>query len=81
MKFELGIKAKDVVTGFEGIITGRVLYITGCDQYLIHPPVDKAGKPVDPRWYDEKRIEVLDDKPLKLDMSGDPGPCEAVPIN
>ena len=81
MKFELGIKAKDIVTRFEGIITGRVQYLTGCNQYLLNPTVGKEGKSVDPGWYDENRIEVLDDKPLELDMSGAPGPCEPAPTN
>lgn len=29
----LGRKVRDKVTGFEGIVTGRATYLTGCDQY------------------------------------------------
>ena len=29
----LGKKAKDKVTGFEGIITAKVIYLYGCAQY------------------------------------------------
>ena len=56
---ELGVRAKDRVTAFEGIITGRAQYIYGCDQYVLVPPVDKNGKIVDGQWFDEGRIIVL----------------------
>lgn len=54
---KLGVKARDKITGFEGIITGRAQYITGCDQYVLVPPV-KDGKVGDSQWFDEGRIEI-----------------------
>jgi hypothetical protein len=54
---ELGIYAEDVISGFKGYITGRVTYITGCDQYLLSPRIDKDGKVADTRWVDENRIK------------------------
>ena len=56
---ELGQKAKDKITGFEGILTGRCEYLYGCDQYLITPSVDKEGKRQDGEWFDDGRIEVI----------------------
>jgi hypothetical protein len=38
----LGKKAKDKITGFEGIITPKHLYLTGCTQYGIQPIIDKG---------------------------------------
>lgn len=55
---ELGQKAKDKITGFEGIITGRASYLYGCDQYVLAPPADKDGKIADSHWFDEGRIEI-----------------------
>lgn len=55
----IGQKAKDKITGFQGILTGRASYLYGCDQYLINPPVDKEGKIGDACWFDEGRIEIL----------------------
>ena len=54
-KIDLGVKAKDNVTGFSGIVTGRVEYLTGCRQYLITP---KAGKDKlnEAYWFDEDRL-------------------------
>lgn len=31
-KIEFGYKYKDIITGFEGIVTDRAMYITGCDR-------------------------------------------------
>lgn len=56
---ELGQKAKDKITGFKGILTGRAEYLYGCTQYVIVPEVAKDGKMGDGQWFDEGRIEVL----------------------
>lgn len=55
---EKTIKAKDKITGFEGIVTGHADYITGCDQYILQPP-SKDGEFKEARWFDENRIEIL----------------------
>jgi hypothetical protein len=55
---ELGQRGRDKVTGFEGIITGRAQYLTGCDQYNLVPQV-KDGKLENPQWFDEGRIEII----------------------
>jgi hypothetical protein len=56
------LKVKDMITGFEGIVTGHADYVTGCDQYLVQPPVekDKPGGFIEPRWFDEKRLEIIE---------------------
>jgi hypothetical protein len=56
---KLGVKAKDKVTGFTGIVTGRAEYLTGCNQYGIAPPAGKDGKIPDTMWFDENRLEVV----------------------
>jgi len=53
----LGKKAKDKVTGFEGIVIGRCEYLTGCAQYGLAPPA-KDGEVKSAQWFDEGRIEV-----------------------
>lgn len=55
---KLGQKARDKVTGFEGIVTGHCSYLTGCDQLLISPPA-KDGDFKDGRWIDVNRLEDL----------------------
>jgi len=83
MKFELGREAKDIVTGFKGRLTGMSTYLTGCDVYLIQPPVDKDGKRVEPIWFDENRIEYFGKKKalvLRQAKEDDPGACESAPV-
>lgn len=56
---ELGKSAKDIVTGFEGVVTGRVEYLTGCNQYLVASKC-KDGSESKSNWYDENRLTILD---------------------
>ena len=62
VKFKLGVRAHDVITGFEGIITSRIQHITGCDQYHLQPPMDIDSKeykyPVG-EYFDENRLELV----------------------
>jgi len=53
---ELGRKVKDNVTGFSGIITGRVEYLTGCRQYLVMPKALRNNKMPTGEWIDEDRL-------------------------
>jgi hypothetical protein len=70
-KFPLGIKAKDKITGFEGIILGRGDYLTGCNTYGLKPKVDKDGKIQNMEWFDEGTIkksgEGISTKSVKAD--------------
>lgn len=54
----LGYKVKDRITGFTGVVTGQVKYISGCNQALVVPAVDKDGKLVEGQWFDEQRLDV-----------------------
>ena len=53
----LGKKARDKVTGFEGIIIGMTVYLFGCNVYGLAPKA-KDGKVGDTLWFDEGRIEI-----------------------
>ena len=70
---ELGRKYKDKITGFEGVATGYVRYLTGCNQVLLAPAVDSTGALRDPQWFDEQRLDVIDDEPVTLNNGDSPG--------
>jgi hypothetical protein len=53
----LGKKVKCIVTGFEGIATGRCEYLNGCIQYRVEPPMKSDGTTVD-KWIDHGQLEV-----------------------
>jgi hypothetical protein len=76
----LGKKVKDRITGYEGKVTGYVSYLTGCNQALVHPGLDKDGKLQDPVWMDEQRLEVDETfATIVLDNSKSPGFDRAPP--
>ena len=66
---ELGKKARDKISGFEGVITGRAQYLTGCDQYVLAPPI-KNGEMQKSEWFDEGRIEVIGEGVSAEDVAG-----------
>jgi hypothetical protein len=59
-KYEMGLRAKDHITEFEGIIVSRVDYLFGCSQYGLVPKKNADGTVAKTEYFDEARIEVVD---------------------
>lgn len=76
---QLGVKVSDKVTGFKGVVTGYVQYLSGCNQALVLPPVKADGSYADGQWLDVQRLTVLDESPIVLDNGTTPGPDAAPP--
>jgi hypothetical protein len=55
---KLGATYTDKITGFSGVATGYVQYLTGCNQVLIQPRVDSEGRTRDSSWFDEQRLDI-----------------------
>lgn len=55
---KFGYLARDKVTGFEGIITAKHIYIYGCVQYVLTPRIDD-NQYQRPLPFDEHRLEIL----------------------
>jgi hypothetical protein len=70
---ELGMTVKDSVTGFKGVITGIVYYLTGCNQALVVPKA-KGSKIDDAHWFDLQRLsQVPGTKVIKTENTKSPG--------
>jgi hypothetical protein len=54
----LGDKVRDVVSGWEGIATGRYEYLNGCIRWQVDG-TDKDGKP-DGYVFDDQQVEVVE---------------------
>lgn len=54
----LGCKAKDKISGFEGVVDGISFDLYGCVQATVRPGVDKDGKPKEAFWFDVKRLDI-----------------------
>ncbi len=61
----LGLKGKDLVTGYEGVITSVSFDLYGCVQVVVTPPI-KDGKKEAGDWFDVNRIKILDNKPVMI---------------
>lgn len=57
----LGKKGKDKITGFEGIITSKHIYLTGCNQYGLQPIAEKNSELPKKGYFDEGRVEIIGD--------------------
>lgn len=71
-KFELGNRIKDLVSGVEGITTGRIEYLNGCVQYNIIPAVDKDGKAVESYYHDQNQLVLIGEGITKQIKTGNP---------
>jgi hypothetical protein len=56
-KLEFGFKCKDIVTGFEGILKARGMFLTGCDRVALS--TDKKDE--EERWFDIPAIKIVDE--------------------
>jgi hypothetical protein len=82
MPLKLGLKARDRITGFTGTLTSRTEFLNGCVRYTITPPLDKDGKFVDDRWFDEQQIELLEvveEATEKVERRATGGPASSSP--
>ncbi|HLC04803.1 MAG TPA: hypothetical protein VJK02_17345 [Anaerolineales bacterium] len=66
---KLGDKAKDSISGFKGIVTGKAEYLNGCVSFLVEGDVDKDGKTVN-HWFDEQRLHVETADAFKAEPTG-----------
>lgn len=75
----LGDTYTDRITGFEGVCTGYVTYITGCNQALLTPRA-KDGALVEAQWFDEQRLEYNGTRDtVVLDNGNSPGADKPAP--
>ena len=60
----LGLKVKDSVTGFKGVVTSVSFELYGCVQAIVQPETNKEGKIPDSRWFDVTRLITTKPKPV-----------------
>ncbi len=80
MRIPLGSSVVDFVTGFSGIVTSRVEYLTGCVQYGITPHVLADMKLPETGYFDESRIRIVSEPVVEPEAGAiHGGPSIAVP--
>ncbi len=62
-EFELGVRVRDTVTGFTGIVVCWLVYLNGCEHYGVVPAYDAekhAGKYPAVEYIDVGQLEEVD---------------------
>jgi hypothetical protein len=78
----LGLKARDRVTGFSGVISSVSFDLYGCVLAILTPAAGADGKAGESHWFDVKRLAVVDrervmDAPVFPAVAGtERGPAE-----
>lgn len=75
---QLGDRAKDQVTGFEGICVARTEWLNGCVRVTLQSEkLDKDGKPQDGQTFDEPQLVITKSRKVVVQdtrSSGGPAP-------
>ena len=61
----LGYRAKDLVTGFSGVVTSVGFDLYGCIQLVLTPPMIE-GKKAAGEWFDVHRVKITSTKPVMV---------------
>lgn len=61
MAVKLGSRVRDQITGFTGIAVGYSRWMYGCNRFVVESESLKDGKPLGDEWFDEQRIETIDE--------------------
>lgn len=56
----MGMRVKDKVTGFTGVVQSVNFDLFGCVQFSVVPPVNEKGERVESAWFDSNRLELTD---------------------
>lgn len=78
-KLILGCPVVDRITGFKGVVTGHVEYLTGCNQSLVVPRAAEDGSLREGQWFDDQRLQLCDGERIQLDNGSTPGHDAAPP--
>ena len=70
----LGDKARDTVTGYEGIVVCISDWISGCRRISLQGQDLHEGKPIDPQGFDVEQLEVIKPKASPVSKPSG-GPC------
>lgn len=64
-EIKCGDEAKDMITGFSGVVVAVTTWLHGCRRITIQPRELKDGKRVESDTFDEMQVEVITPAPRK----------------
>jgi len=83
-KFEIGDHLRDVISGYEGVVTAKTVWYNGCVRYRLEPDKlnPRTGELIESETFDEEQLEKIKKKPVKTpeNQSGGARPSDIIPI-
>lgn len=70
----LGHRAKDKITGFEGVVTSMSFDLYGCIMAALNPGLTSEGKLGESHWFDVARLDVKTTEKVLVPPDFDYGP-------
>lgn len=70
----LGDTARDVLTGFEGVVVAKSEWLNGCMRMTIQPRGLKDGKPIAPEGFDIEQLELVEKADVEMPTKKAGGP-------
>lgn len=67
-KIELGDTAKDIITGYKGVVVSRTDWLWACTRFGIQSKKLKDGQPTDAQWFDEHQLEIVEKGTVDVSM-------------
>lgn len=58
---KLGDKVQDVTSGLQGIVIGRVDYLSGALYWIVQPPLDDSGMPQRDQYVPDAYVKRVSD--------------------
>lgn len=65
-QIKIGDVARDVITGFTGVVVARSQWLNNCDRLQLQPREAKDGKPVAATSFDEPNLEFVESTDLRV---------------
>lgn len=62
VKFKMGQKVIDRISGFKGIITAIAQYYNGCVRYQVQPRMNKNEEFQDSEMIDQEQLDLIPEK-------------------
>jgi len=78
-KPKLGDRVQDEVTGVIGIMTGKSMFLYGCERFSIQAPVKADGTIPESHWCDAPQVKVVKTKAAKTGGRDTGGPMPSIP--
>lgn len=63
---KFGDVVKDKITGFQGVVVARTIWLNNCDRLTVQPREVKDGKPILSSSFDEPNLEFVESTDIKV---------------